>query len=400
MQPLFSDSVQRVIALAQAQARQHNHSYVGTEHLLLGLLAEPAGTVPLLLRGMNVRADSVREQIESMIQDGPVMDQPKTPLPTPRAKHAFMLAGRIAQAFEQPDIEPEHLLLGLIEEGHGLAATAMKMLKIDFAELSRRAMEPRGRMLKIIERAVRPMHVGTTRRRRNRCELLDHLDAIFREECEAGYAAPEALDRAARRFGDPAALAEELQRSVTMNDRIAYWFERQLGWRAPESAVWYCLRVANRSTAFIASLCLLCLGLLAISNGRNHNPPIAALRPIAAFLFVLWADQFLLGFWYIKLRDAMFGVFGSPRSRPRVIGLSLLIILSAAISVFVYLLLAYWKIHEPLTALLHGKFLAIGLIVWVIYYTRARRQGPSEIRDTIWASLHLDESSDQGQLAQ
>lgn len=117
----FSDKARRVVVLAQTEARGLNHSYIGTEHLLLGLIGEAAGPVTEVLGGFGVTLDGVRHRVEEIIGRG--IEPPGSQFPfTPRAKKILELSLREAQRNGHPSIEPGHILLAIVSEGGGVAA--------------------------------------------------------------------------------------------------------------------------------------------------------------------------------------------------------------------------------------------------------------------------------------
>jgi ATP-dependent Clp protease ATP-binding subunit ClpA len=126
----FSDRARRVVVLAQEEARMLNHNYIGTEHLLLGLIHEGEGVAARALESLGISLQAVRHQVEEIIGRG--QQAPSGHLPfTPRAKKALELAQREADAFGHTYIGTEHILLGLIREGDGVAAQVLVRLGAD-----------------------------------------------------------------------------------------------------------------------------------------------------------------------------------------------------------------------------------------------------------------------------
>jgi ATP-dependent Clp protease ATP-binding subunit ClpC len=118
----FTERARQVVVLAQDEARELRHNYIGTEHLLLGLLREREGVAAQVLNSLDVTLDEVRAQVARIIGPG---DEPlasgQIPF-TPRAKMVLELALREARSFGQPYLGTEHLLLGLVRENEGVAA--------------------------------------------------------------------------------------------------------------------------------------------------------------------------------------------------------------------------------------------------------------------------------------
>jgi ATP-dependent Clp protease ATP-binding subunit ClpC len=121
----FTAHARHTVVLAQEEARQLSHNYIGTEHILLGLLSEGGGIAFQVLESFGVTRDGVRQEVTDMI--GPGKDQPKGHIPfTPRAKKTLELSLREALALHHNYIGTEHILLGLIREGDGVAAQIMR----------------------------------------------------------------------------------------------------------------------------------------------------------------------------------------------------------------------------------------------------------------------------------
>jgi ATP-dependent Clp protease ATP-binding subunit ClpC len=127
----FTDRARRVVVLAQDEARQLNHDYIGTEHILLGLIHEGDGVAARALEAMGISLAAVRQGVEQVIGKG---DAPPggghIPF-TPRAKKVLELSLREALQLGQDYIGTEHILLGLIREGEGVAAQVLVRLGAD-----------------------------------------------------------------------------------------------------------------------------------------------------------------------------------------------------------------------------------------------------------------------------
>jgi ATP-dependent Clp protease ATP-binding subunit ClpA len=123
----FTDRARRVVVLAQEDARLLNHNYIGTEHLLLGLIHEGHGVAAQALESLGISLEAVRQQVEQIIGRGQQAPSGHVPF-TPRAKKVLELAMRESDALGHVHIDTEHLLLGLIREGHGVAAQVLVKL--------------------------------------------------------------------------------------------------------------------------------------------------------------------------------------------------------------------------------------------------------------------------------
>src|ERR1700729_4149474 len=130
----FTSRARRVVVLAQEEARLLNHNYIGTEHLLLGILAIGEGTAVRALDEMGITLDIVRQQVEQIVGAGQQEKRPSGHIPfTPRAKKVLELSLREALQLGHNYIGTEHLLLGLIREGHGVAAQILTRLGGDLS---------------------------------------------------------------------------------------------------------------------------------------------------------------------------------------------------------------------------------------------------------------------------
>jgi len=127
----FTERARKVILLAKEEAKKFNHDYIGTEHILLGLVKEGEGVAAAVLNSLGLEAENIREEVEKLVQPGPapvlVNDIPFTP----RAKKVIELAMDEARNLGHNYIGTEHLLLGLIREGDGIAAQVLLNVGLD-----------------------------------------------------------------------------------------------------------------------------------------------------------------------------------------------------------------------------------------------------------------------------
>jgi ATP-dependent Clp protease ATP-binding subunit ClpC len=120
----FTDRARRVVVLAQEEARMLNHNYIGTEHILLGLIHEGEGVAAKALESLGISLEAVRQQVEEIIGQG--QSEPTVHIPfTPRAKKVLELSLREALQLGHNYIGTEHILLGLIREGEGVGAEVL-----------------------------------------------------------------------------------------------------------------------------------------------------------------------------------------------------------------------------------------------------------------------------------
>jgi len=126
----FTDRARRVVVLAQEEARMLNHDYIGTEHILLGLIHEGEGVACKALQALGVNLDAVRAEVESLLGVGTEAAAGHIPL-TKRAKKTFELALREAMQLGHNYVGTEHILLGLLREGEGIAGQVLTRLGAD-----------------------------------------------------------------------------------------------------------------------------------------------------------------------------------------------------------------------------------------------------------------------------
>ncbi len=133
MEPMnnFTPRAQQVLALARKEADRFHHNYVGTEHLLLGLINLGQGVAVNVLQKMGLDLETVRSAVEKQVGTGPET-KPSGNIPyTPRVKKVLALAGKEAKALNHSYVGTEHILLGLLREGEGVAARVLKSLDVD-----------------------------------------------------------------------------------------------------------------------------------------------------------------------------------------------------------------------------------------------------------------------------
>jgi ATP-dependent Clp protease ATP-binding subunit ClpC len=155
----FTPRAQQVLALARKEADRFNHNYVGTEHILLGLIKLGQGVAVNVLQKMGLDLETVRMEVEKQVGTGPDTKVTGNIPYTPRVKKVLALASKEAKALHHSYVGTEHILLGLLREGDGVAARVLKSLEVD------------------IERA--------------RQEVLKELDPNFEEGAEAAAAGEE-----------------------------------------------------------------------------------------------------------------------------------------------------------------------------------------------------------------
>ncbi len=169
----FTDGARRAVVRAQEQARTLNHNYVGTEHLLLGLIGEGESGAAKALESMGISLTAVRQQVEEIIGpgDGPAIDH--VPF-TPRAKKVLELAHRESGLLGYHNVGTEHILLALVREGDGVAAQVLVRLGADPNRVRQRVIQ----QLHGFAGPVRVAVAGSRMGRRVRGQLPD--DALAR----------------------------------------------------------------------------------------------------------------------------------------------------------------------------------------------------------------------------
>ncbi len=136
----FTDRARRVVVLAQEEARMLNHNYIGTEHILLGLIHEGEGVAAKALESLNISLEAVRSQVEEIIGQGQAAPTGHIPF-TPRAKKVLELSLREALQLGHNYIGTEHILLGLIREGEGVAAQVLQKLGADLNRVRQQVIQ-------------------------------------------------------------------------------------------------------------------------------------------------------------------------------------------------------------------------------------------------------------------
>ena len=166
----LTDRARRVVVLSQEEARLLAHNYIGTEHLLLGLIHEGEGIAALALQANGVDLEKVRARVEEVIGTGEVAPAGHIPF-TPRARKVLELSLREALQLGHAYLGTEHLLLGLIREGEGMGAQLLDFLGVDLGELRRKTLEITG-----VGVPAAPTAVPAAIRRRVTAELMTDLE--------------------------------------------------------------------------------------------------------------------------------------------------------------------------------------------------------------------------------
>ncbi len=382
----LSDEARLVLKLAEHEARQFQHDYIGTEHLLLGLIEEGNGVATNVLRVRGLDAARLRHEVNQIVQPGLVPIQ-KRELPlTPRTRQAIDFATDEARAVGHPLVGTEHLLLGLLREADGVAGLILRKCSLQLEELRAEVLKIRHLQMKIVERVVRPLRANIARKRKMRDELLTHLSASYDEEFARSQDPMKAVNAAGKRFGDPNELTAELQQTVPWIEQAEARLEPIFGWRAPESSTRWMTRVAIQLCGLMIATCALVAVIAFREFGWSYSMWLT-LRPLVAATIVMPTSVAATGICYYKMRDHIFGVFGSQKSWSQVFAWATYLAVATVACGFTFLTVAYGG-FSPAAAgsypsIAAGMIWAMGMLVF------ARIGGPQEIRDTTWALLDL-----------
>src|SRR5471032_837314 len=137
----FTPRAQQVLALARKEADRFNHNYLGTEHILLGLIKLGQGVAVNVLQGMGIDLETVRMEVEKQTGTGPDQKMIGNVPYTPRVKKVLALASKEAKALNHTYVGTEHILLGLLREGDGVAARVLKNLDVDIEQTRQRTLK-------------------------------------------------------------------------------------------------------------------------------------------------------------------------------------------------------------------------------------------------------------------
>ena len=136
----FTERARKVVILAKEEAKRFNHDYIGTEHLLLGLIKEGEGVAAAVLQNLGLSLDAIRLEVEKLVQPGPATVISGDIPFTPKAKKVIEVAMDEARHFGHNYIGTEHLLSGLIREGEGIASQVLLNLGLDLARVRNETM--------------------------------------------------------------------------------------------------------------------------------------------------------------------------------------------------------------------------------------------------------------------
>ena len=205
----FTQRARQVVVLAQEEARRLNHNYIGTEHILLGLLSEASGVAGRALDTTGLTLSEARKQVEESVGRGKGTPQGHIPF-TPRAKKILELALREALQLRHNYIGTEHILLGIMREGEGLGAQVIARHGIDFDELR-----------KTVLALVPPGEQSSRRRRWLRGSRGQSIELSPDDDLRTTQAADVSLDEARRLAGASAIGSHHLLLAAISDDSSA-----------------------------------------------------------------------------------------------------------------------------------------------------------------------------------
>jgi ATP-dependent Clp protease ATP-binding subunit ClpC len=138
----FTDRARKVCSFSRMEAERLNHDYIGTEHILLGLIKEGTGVATMVLKNLGVDLPQLRLYLEALVKAGPARDLSKMELPfTPGAKQLLHCAINEARGLDQNYVGTEHLLLGMLAENEGLAAQTLMHFGLKLADARKKVAE-------------------------------------------------------------------------------------------------------------------------------------------------------------------------------------------------------------------------------------------------------------------
>ena len=233
----FTDRARRVVALAQEEARMLDHNYIGTEHILLGLIHEGNGVAARALESLGISLDAVRQQVEEIIGRGQQVPSPSEGIPfTPRAKKVLELSLREALQLGDNYIGTEHILLGLIREGNGVAAQVLVRLGAELNRVRQQVIQLVGQQPQSGRRP--PREGAPVTEVQARLDVVEGRLAVVEQRVGIGPDTSdldEQIDRI-RRERHAAADAQDYEQAVSLRDRerelLASKAARQKQWAA------------------------------------------------------------------------------------------------------------------------------------------------------------------------
>jgi hypothetical protein len=241
--------------------------------------------------------------------------------------------------------------------------------------------------MKIVERAVRPLHASTQRKRKMREELLAHLSAIYDQERVELHNPAAAQAAAAARFGNPDELADQLQAALPFHERVSYFVERWFAWWPPESAARYALRQGLLDFAILGTILPLLFVGIVLGYGW-FDGVWTLIRVLTSIIVITPPVQVVVTYAWIKMRDSLWGVFGSHKSLVRAFFYFVAIALVVMAAFIGFAGSARWNLQVAIDTVPLAA--TAGVIAAIATYLIVRVSGPATIRDTLWAMLDTE----------
>jgi ATP-dependent Clp protease ATP-binding subunit ClpA len=237
----FTDRARRVGRLAEEEARRLDHNWIGTEHILLGLIREGDGVAAKALESLGISLHAVRQQVEEIIGEG--QQAPSEVIPfTPRSKKVLELSLRESLQLGQDYVGPEHILLGLIREGDGLAAQVLVKLGAELNRVRQQVIELlSGQQPRLARRP--PREGAPVTEAQTRLDVVEGRLAAVEQRVDTGPDTSdldEQIDRI-RRERHAAVDAQDYEQAASLRDRekelLASRAVRQEQWAAEHPAL-------------------------------------------------------------------------------------------------------------------------------------------------------------------
>jgi Clp amino terminal domain, pathogenicity island component len=215
----FTDRARRVVVLAQEEAGMLNHNYIGTEHILLGLIREGEGIAARALESLGISLETVRQQVEAIIGQGQQAPAGHIPF-TPRAKRVLELSLREALQLGHNYIGTEHILLGLIREGEGIATQVLVRLGADLIRVREQVIQLVHDKEPETGPTAQPTRLGLLSQLESRLHLVETRVAAIERRVGAGPDTRDLDDQieVARREKQSAIDAREYERAASLRD--------------------------------------------------------------------------------------------------------------------------------------------------------------------------------------
>src|SRR5882672_9761851 len=185
----FTDRARKVMQLANQEAQRFNHEYIGTEHILLGLVKEGSGVAANVLKNLDVDLRKIRVEVEKIVQSGPDMVTMGKLPQTPRAKKVIEYAIEEARNLNHNYVGTEHLLLGLLREQEGVAAQVLMNLNLKLEEVREEVLNLLGAGVESEEPAQQEKQSGGAKRK-SKTPALDSFGRDLTELAKEGQLDP------------------------------------------------------------------------------------------------------------------------------------------------------------------------------------------------------------------